>query len=142
MQQQGTKWRILRYLNSRGEATVQEMKDEFGLGLTTLREHLYDLKDRGLIETRKQASQGRGRPTHYYELTERARKTFPDSSDSLGQMLYRLFQRSLNRETLEQTLEELLIEYLQETNREIRNLLDEYGHGKRNEQTEPVSDPD
>ncbi|GEM_PF-5476832 len=128
MEEQGTKWRILRYLRACGEATAEEMQKEFDLGLTTLREHVYDLLERELIKLRKEQREGRGRRAHYYRLTEKAEATFPDAEDSLGTMFFRLLRRSLDDEKLDQLLQEVMIEYLQETNRQIESLLSEHGY--------------
>lgn len=58
---------------------------------TTVREHLLQLKEQGLLRRRRER-QGRGRPSHRYEMTQRAKMLFPSRDGELMPRLVRFLQ--------------------------------------------------
>lgn len=58
---------------------------------TTVREHLLQLKEKGLLRRRRER-QGRGRPSHRYEMTQRAKMLFPSRDGELMGRLIRFLQ--------------------------------------------------
>lgn len=121
----GSKWRILRLMNERAGLKVGDLEEATDLGVTTLREHLDDLEQRGLVDYDTE-SEGRGRPQHIYYLTDRAKTLFPSSDDSLTKILFKVLKKSLAPEEINRILRDTLIEYLDSTNKQIRTILEEY----------------
>lgn len=68
---------------------------------TTVREHLLQLKEKGLL-TRTEEREGRGRPSHRYEMTRRAKVLFPSRDGELMGRLVR-FLKEQGAEALVQT---------------------------------------
>lgn len=122
----GSKWTILRLINQRETMKVSDLKKVTELGVTTLREHLEDLEDRSLVDFEKK-SEGRGRPKHVYFLTDRAKELFASPDDSLSKILFKVLKKSLAPEEINRILRNTLIEYLDSTNQQIQNLLEEHG---------------
>lgn len=56
--------------------------EALGMARTTVREHLLQLKDKGLLK-RTVEREGRGRPSHRYEMTRRAKVLFPSRDGEL-----------------------------------------------------------
>lgn len=82
---QDTRQRILDYLKSNGEATVEELREWLG-GITavTVRHHLDVLRRDGLVDTpavRRRDSPGR--PRYVYSLTDKASAHFPKNYRTL-----------------------------------------------------------
>ncbi|MBL1408020.1 helix-turn-helix transcriptional regulator [Sphingobacterium faecale] len=70
--------RILITLKMRGEATLALLASELKITKEGARQHLNNLIDAGLVST-SQRSEGVGRPTTYYSLTEKGVTRFPDT---------------------------------------------------------------
>ena len=63
---QGTRYRLLHYLLSRGEASPKELKEALDLTGNTLHHHLNTLVDVGLVEKRaRKEADSRGLYTYY-----------------------------------------------------------------------------
>jgi DeoR family suf operon transcriptional repressor len=122
----GSKWTILRLINKKETVKVSDLEEVTDLGITTLREHLEDLESRGLVDYEKK-SEGRGRPKHIYFLTDRAKTLFPSPNDSLSKILFKVLKKSLTPEEINRILRNTLIDYLDSTNQQIQNLLEEHG---------------
>ena len=69
--------RILSTLKQSGGATVPVLAGIVGLNIETVRGHLRALRAEGLVERRGTRSEGPGRPTVLYGLTEEADALFP-----------------------------------------------------------------
>jgi predicted ArsR family transcriptional regulator len=65
--------RLLELLRSRGSLGIVQMAEATGVTSTAVRQRLTRLMDRGLVE-REASPRGRGRPSHRYSLTEKARR--------------------------------------------------------------------
>ena len=79
--------RILMLLKMRGEATALLISEELNITKEGARKHLLNLSDAGLVKATVK-SEGRGRPSTYYSLTERGEARFPDThADITVQML-------------------------------------------------------
>lgn len=125
MKLMGSKWEILRILNQEGTATIDDLKNKTDLGITTLREHLEDLEEGSLIDYEKQ-SHGRGRPQHIYHITDRARELFPEPDDSLTQIFFKVFLKTLEPDQINRILRDTLVEYLHSTNKKIKEILENH----------------
>jgi len=96
-----TRRELLQIIKRRGSLSVDEAMEALGMARTTVREHLLQLKEKDLV-TRTVERQGRGRPSHRYEMTRRAKMLFPSRD---GELLARLieFLRDEGRQSLVKT---------------------------------------
>jgi DeoR family transcriptional regulator, suf operon transcriptional repressor len=78
-----TKQDILQYLLKTGQATAQELADNFNISPQATRRHLKDLETEGLIEYRS-VQTGIGRPQHIYYLNRQGRSQFPHNYDAFA----------------------------------------------------------
>jgi DeoR family suf operon transcriptional repressor len=76
-QQHSKKQDILHYLLKQGQATAQELADQFQVSPQAIRRHLKDLEVEGLI-AHEAIQLGMGRPNHVYTLSEIGHAQFPD----------------------------------------------------------------
>ena len=100
---QDTRQRILDYLKSNNEATVEELRDYLG-GITavTVRHHLDVLRRDGLVDApHVERRETPGRPRYVYRLTDKAAAYFPKNYRTLTDYLIdeistRLDERQVN----------------------------------------------
>lgn len=71
-----TRRQILELLKRRGDMTASQLADEIGITSMGVRQHLSSLERDDLVETRI-VRQNRGRPAHYFGLTQEAEHLFP-----------------------------------------------------------------
>jgi predicted ArsR family transcriptional regulator len=79
--------RLLDLLRSRGALNVVEMAKATSVTSTAVRQRLTRLMRQGLIE-REAARHGRGRPSHRYSLTEKARRQVGSNFSDLAVVLW------------------------------------------------------
>lgn len=79
----GTARGILNSLKRRGQATVVNLSDEFGLSGMAVRHHLFTLRAKGLVESTHER-RGVGRPTEVFKLTELGDELFPRHYDKFA----------------------------------------------------------
>jgi predicted ArsR family transcriptional regulator len=72
-----TRREILNKLKTRGALSSNAMARELGISSMAVRQHLRELEDAGDV-TSSDLSQGKGRPTKYWELTSNANRHFSD----------------------------------------------------------------
>lgn len=77
-----TRRELLQMIKRRGSLSVDEAMEALGMARTTVREHLLQLREKGLL-SRTSEPQGRGRPSHRYEMTRRAKVLFPSRDGEL-----------------------------------------------------------
>lgn len=65
---------VLDLLRKRDRMTVAEFATALGVTATAVRQRLNRLLSSGYIERRKEAASGRGRPSHWYCLTDEGRR--------------------------------------------------------------------
>lgn len=71
-----TRRQILELLKRKGDMTAGQLAREIGITSMGVRQHLSGLERDDLVETRV-VRQDRGRPAHYYGLTDAAERLFP-----------------------------------------------------------------
>lgn len=96
-----TRRELLQIIKRRGSLSVDEAMEALDMARTTVREHLLQLKQKGLLE-RTAERHGRGRPSHRYEMTRRAKVLFPSRDGELMGRLVR-FLDARGAEDLVQT---------------------------------------
>jgi predicted ArsR family transcriptional regulator len=77
-----TRRELLQIIKRRGSLSVDEAMEALGMARTTVREHLLQLREKGLLD-RFAERKGRGRPGHRYEMTRRAKMLFPSRDGEL-----------------------------------------------------------
>lgn len=92
--------RILMFLKMRGEATSLLISKELSITKEGARKHLLNLAEEGLI-TSVSKSEGVGRPSTYYTLTEKGLSQFPDSHTDVTVQILRSVKNLLGDNALD-----------------------------------------
>ena len=88
------------FLKMRGEATSLLISDELGITKEGARKHLLNLATEGFIQS-SQVSEGIGRPTTYYKLTDKGFSKFPDTHADITVQLLKSVKNLLGENALE-----------------------------------------
>ena len=72
-----TRRAILVALKRSGGMRAQDLAHQLGITVAAVRQQLGRLDEDGLVSHRRDGVEGRGRPTHRYELTPSAEALFP-----------------------------------------------------------------
>ena len=80
---QETRSRILQLLKTRSKMTASELAESLAISSIGVRQHLTILERDGLVEHHRQKSK-RGRPMHFYYLTDKASSLFPATYGSFA----------------------------------------------------------
>ncbi|MCT2560440.1 helix-turn-helix transcriptional regulator [Chryseobacterium herbae] len=91
--------RILMFLKMRGEATSLLISKELSITKEGARKHLLNLAEEGLIRSITK-SEGVGRPSTYYTLTEKGLSQFPDSHADVTVQILRSVKNLLGENAL------------------------------------------
>jgi predicted ArsR family transcriptional regulator len=79
--------RLIELLRSQGSLGIVQMAEATGVTPTAVRQRLTRLMDRGLVE-RESSPGSRGRPSHRYSLTEKARRQAGSNFADLAMVLW------------------------------------------------------
>ncbi|MCH2183406.1 MAG: MarR family transcriptional regulator [Mariniblastus sp.] len=82
---------VIQLLLRTGPLTISQLVDHLGITATAVRQRLSRLQDAELVD-RSQMPDGRGRPSHRYELTEAGRGTVGDNLADLACALWQEIQ--------------------------------------------------
>jgi predicted ArsR family transcriptional regulator len=136
-----TRRELLQIIKRRGSLSVTEAMEALGMARTTVREHLLQLKEKGLL-LRTEEREGRGRPSHRYEMTRKAKVLFPSRDGELMGRLVEYLQEHGERDLVEtffedywesrteavkQKLRELASDDLDDKVETLRTILEEEG---------------
>lgn len=92
--------RILMFLKMRGEATSLLIAEELSITKEGARKHLLNLAEAGLIEP-VMKSEGVGRPSAYYILTDKGLAQFPDTHAEVTVQLLKSVKNLLGENALD-----------------------------------------
>lgn len=92
--------RILMFLKMRGEASSLLISEELSITKEGARKHLLNLSEEGLIKAVVK-SEGVGRPSTYYVLTEKGLAQFPDTHAEVAVQLLRSVKNLLGDNALD-----------------------------------------
>lgn len=92
--------RILMQLKMRGEATALLIAEELGITKEGARKHLLNLSEAGLVEATVK-SDGVGRPSTYYSLTEKGLSRFPNTHADITVQLLQSVKKLLGENALD-----------------------------------------
>lgn len=79
---------VVNLLRKRGGVSIHELVDELGVTATAVRQRLGRLMDDGLVTREEVSSNGRGRPSHRYQLTEKGRRSGGNNYADLVDVLW------------------------------------------------------
>lgn len=99
MMKKNSSERILMLLKMRGEATSQLIAEELSITKEGARKHLLNLCAEDLIEVTVK-SEGVGRPSSYYSLTEKGLARFPDTHADITVQLLKSVKKLLGDNAL------------------------------------------
>lgn len=91
---------ILFFLKMRGEATSLIISEKLGISKEGARKHLNSLLEQDLVETVVK-SEGVGRPTTYYKLTENGEAKFPNTHADITVQLLQSIKKLLGNNALD-----------------------------------------
>lgn len=100
-----TRRELLQIIKRRGSLSVDEAMEALGMARTTVRDHLLQLKEKGLLG-RTAERKGRGRPSHRYAMTRRAKVLFPSRDGELMGKLVEYLQENDAEELVEAFFED------------------------------------
>jgi len=96
-----TRQRIINWLRTQGQATVEELATEVGLTHMAVRHHLNVLQAEDLIAVLRTKPRNRpGRPIQVYGLTNKARKLFPQQYLQLSNLLVNEIAEQIGKDTV------------------------------------------
>lgn len=112
--------KLLDLVKARGEVTVHQAAEVLDLAPTTVRQHFARLEGDGLVEGTSR-SEGPGRPTIYFRITDTARGMYPSSDSAmLSELLDFLSHQGYHR-----VIDDFFRNYWQRRRDELRTRLDE-----------------
>ncbi|WP_087069457.1 iron-sulfur cluster biosynthesis transcriptional regulator SufR [Cyanobium sp. NIES-981] len=94
-----TREAALALLVRHGEATAAALAKSLGVSVQVMRRHLRSLEEEGLVASCT-ASDGPGRPTNRWHLTDRGQDQFPDGSEAFALGLLASIAQNLPADTL------------------------------------------
>jgi len=116
-----TRRELLQIIKRRGGLSVDEAMEALDMARTTVREHLLQLREKGLL-TRTAERQGRGRPSHRYEMTRRAKVLFPSRDGELMGELVQFLQAEGADDLVEAFFERYWAERTEAAERKLRSV--------------------
>ena len=119
--------RLLMILKMRGTRSTSELAAELGISVPGVRQHLNNLTEDGLVESR-QEPRGVGRPAQRWSLCEAAQQHFPDTHAEITVALIDSIRSELGEEALDAVIDH---RYRQTRDRYRRELKRVEGHAAR-----------
>jgi predicted ArsR family transcriptional regulator len=96
--------RLLMILKMRGTRSTSELAAELGISVPGVRQHLNNLTEDGLVESR-QEPRGVGRPAQRWSLCEAAQQHFPDTHAEITVALIDSIRSELGEEALDAVID-------------------------------------
>ncbi len=102
-----TQQSIVDRLKFRGPQSVKILANQLGITTMGARQHLQDLVSKGYVRLSPDAErQTRGRPVHYWSLTDQGHAIYPDSHKDLALELIDLVSQEANSSLLKRLVEQ------------------------------------
>ena len=95
---------VIQLLLRTGPLTISQLVDHLGITATAVRQRLARLQEAELLD-RTQVPDGRGRPSHQYDLTEAGRRTVGDNLADLACALWQEIQEIPDTELRQSVVE-------------------------------------
>ncbi|MCY4264187.1 MAG: HTH domain-containing protein [Gammaproteobacteria bacterium] len=96
-----TQEKILRQLKTRGPQTIKILANQLDITTMGVRQHIDELTQKGLVIKTGAARQNRGRPVHYWQLTDEGHASFPDRHNQAAVTLIHCLKDELGEHQLE-----------------------------------------
>lgn len=126
-----TRRELLQLIKRQGSVSVDEAMDALEMARTTVRDHLLQLMEKGLLD-RTAVREGRGRPSHRYTMSRRAAMLFPSRD---GELMGRLVQ-FLYDNGAEDLVETFFEDYWEARTHAVKRRLQEVDSDDRDRQLE------
>ncbi|MGM0575498.1 MAG: helix-turn-helix transcriptional regulator [Myxococcota bacterium] len=110
---------LVDLIKALGAVTVDDLAARAGLGKTTVRQHLDDLLEAGLV-AREPHRLGRGRPTYHYDLSEAGYDLYPSGDGALLRELLLYLARDGQQETIRAFFDRFWASRSEEIERRVR----------------------
>ena len=104
-----TREAALTLMLRQGESTAAQLSESLQVSVQVMRRHLRSLEEEGLVEA-SPSSEGQGRPSNRWRLTNAGRARFPNGSEHFALGLLSSMTSSLPSGTVEQLLERQALE--------------------------------
>lgn len=102
-QEQRGRRAVIQILKADGAMTAQAISQHLGVTAMAVRQHLYELADRGLVDF-EERKQGAGRPSKHWRLTPAADKFFPDGHADLAVGLIHTVRAAFGEEGIQRLI--------------------------------------
>ncbi len=109
---------IVDYLKRHGPRDANGLADELGVSAMAVRQHLYGLRDEGLVAYREEA-RPKGRPAKLWRLTPAADRFFPDGHADLSVGLLKAMRQTFGETGLNKLLAVRAEEQIQDYRRAL-----------------------
>jgi predicted ArsR family transcriptional regulator len=96
-----TRMEVLELLRRKGRCSAETVASDLGVTPNAVRQHLSNLEREGFVVSHPERS-GRGRPSLYFSLTERADSVFPKRYGQLATMVLQEVQEMGGAEALDE----------------------------------------
>lgn len=100
MELAATQQEILLRLKSRGPQSIKILANQLHITTMGIRQHIAELAQRGFVAQTAETRQTRGRPVHFWQLTELGHQRFPDSHAETSLQLIHSVRESLGESAL------------------------------------------
>jgi predicted ArsR family transcriptional regulator len=94
---------MIELLRQNSAMTIGDLVEEMGVTATAVRQRLNRLMASGLVD-RSHEIEGRGRPTHHYNLTDEGRKSLANNLGDLAVALWQEVQKIKDEQTRHQVI--------------------------------------
>ncbi len=98
--------KILRYLKTRGPQSVKILSNQLDITTMGVRQHLADLRKKGVVKQTQEERQTRGRPVRLWKLTKSGHENFTDSYSQITLELIEAIRSSLGENSLNTIIDE------------------------------------
>ena len=102
MELAATQQEILQRLKTRGPQSIKILANQLDITTMGVRQHISELSERGLVAQTAETRQTRGRPVHYWQLTELGHQCFPNQHAEANLQLIHSIRESMGETALQE----------------------------------------
>ncbi len=117
-----TQEQILHRLKTRGPQSVKILSNQLGMTTMGVRQHLSELEQKGLVSQTREEKQTRGRPVHFWRLTQTGHQHFPDGHSQITLELIDVIREDLGEDSLNRLIDSRNEQLKQQYRRELAAL--------------------
>ena len=116
-----TRMEVLELLRRKGKSSAETIAGDLGVTANAVRQHLTNLERDGLVSSQPERS-GRGRPSLFFGLTERADAVFPKRYGQLASMVLQEVQDMGGPEVLDEVFARMATRHAEAIARDLGGL--------------------